>query len=448
MLRTLDSHQLFFADMLRALRVRLQAGHRPQKRQRRTVTPPKPFQPAEGLGQYRLFETRRDLRRFERPPHSAWLEEVTRQPHIALAMRTADRVAGAYGWSARLRDDVGRGMIIALACRPPDEPVPYSELETLATHLHISANRVAAVLDQVDLLLDDRADAIELNWRHRLHDVAPAIRCDTLDWLARLRNGSPRSKPRAAETASEYCRVVAPILRHWSENHDHLREITSRDVLEAIDALPGRARSQTLVVLRSLFKFLKREKRIFANPAARLHPGQLQPSVLLPVDEDAYNTVVAAATTPQHRVALVLAAVHAAQPADIRVLRADDIDFGAMRITIGGHTRRMDELTRRILLDYMDFRRHKWPNTANPHLLVTGQTANDSRPVSNYTITQLFAGLGATLGRLSVDRQLEEALNHGPDPLHLAAVFGISHHTAMRYSEAARHILSADEAEA
>lgn len=83
-----------------------------------------------------------------------------------------------------------------------------------------------------------------------------------------------------------------------------------------------------------------------------------------------------------------------------------------------------------------------------PAPLVTGQTANDTRPVSDYTIIQLFAGLSATLDRLRVDRQLEEALNRGPDPLHLAAVFGISHHTAIRYSEAARQILYADHAPA
>lgn len=344
--------------------------------------------------------------------------------------------------------DVGRGLIVALACRPPDELVLHSELGTLTSHHRISVTRVTAVLDEAGLLLDDRVDAIEFNWQRRLAEVDPAIRRDALDWLARLRNGSPRSKPRKAGTASEYCRVVAPILRHWSADHDHLREITSHDVLAAIESLPACARSQVLVVLRSLFKFLKREKRIFVNPTAQLRPGRVQLSVLLPIDEDAYRRAVAAATTPQHRIALVLAAVHAARPADIRVIRLDDIDIGARRITVGGHTRRIEELTHRTLLTYLGFRRQTWPNTANPHLLVTGQTANDTRPVSDYTIIQLFAGLRATLDRLRVDRQLEEALSHGPDPLHLAAVFGISHHTAMRYSEAARQILYADYAPA
>jgi hypothetical protein len=43
------------------------------------------------------------------------------------------------------------------------------------------------------------------------------------------------------------------------------------------------------------------------------------------------------------------------------------------------------------------------------------------------------------------DRWLEEALSRGPDPLHLAAVFGISTNTAMRYARAARLILESEQ---
>lgn len=46
-----------------------------------------------------------------------------------------------------------------------------------------------------------------------------------------------------------------------------------------------------------------------------------------------------------------------------------------------------------------------------------------------------------TLERLRVDRQLEEALVHGPDPLHLAEVFGLAEGTAIRYAESARELL-------
>ncbi|WP_406434036.1 hypothetical protein [Streptomyces sp. NBC_01589] len=43
--------------------------------------------------------------------------------------------------------------------------------------------------------------------------------------------------------------------------------------------------------------------------------------------------------------------------------------------------------------------------------------------------------------RLRVDRQLEEAMAQGPDPLHLAEVFGLHEKTAMRYAESARALL-------
>ncbi|KPC59127.1 hypothetical protein [Streptomyces chattanoogensis] len=56
-------------------------------------------------------------------------------------------------------------------------------------------------------------------------------------------------------------------------------------------------------------------------------------------------------------------------------------------------------------------------------------------------LSNLFRGHNATLDRLRADRWLDEALDRGPDPLHLAAVFGISAATAIRYANSARSIL-------
>ena len=66
------------------------------------------------------------------------------------------------------------------------------------------------------------------------------------------------------------------------------------------------------------------------------------------------------------------------------------------------------------------------------------------RPVSEYWLEQPLRPLGVTLKQISMDRQLEEALNHGPDALHLAVVFGIGERTAMRYADAARKLQSPD----
>ena len=81
------------------------------------------------------------------------------------------------------------------------------------------------------------------------------------------------------------------------------------------------------------------------------------------------------------------------------------------------------------------------PDTANPHALITQQTANETGPVSPAWMARTFGGLGSTLEQLRVDRQLDEALTRGPNPLHLAAVFDIDAKTAVRYANNARQLL-------
>ncbi|MFJ2136904.1 hypothetical protein ACIP4W_39430 [Streptomyces sp. NPDC088846] len=62
-------------------------------------------------------------------------------------------------------------------------------------------------------------------------------------------------------------------------------------------------------------------------------------------------------------------------------------------------------------------------------------------PVSAVSLTAPLRGQAATLEQLRVDRQLEEALSHGPDALHLAEVFGLDEKTAIRYTNSARALL-------
>ncbi len=155
------------------------------------------------------------------------------------------------------------------------------------------------------------------------------------------------------------------------------------------------------------------------------------------------DRATAAAVTPAARLAVALAAVHAARPKTIRELHLDDIDLGNRRLAVTGRTRPLDDLTRHLLLAWLQYRRRRWPGTANPHLIINQQTAMTTRAVSENWLTETCRGLTATLERLRVDRQLEEALTRGPDPLHLAAVFGIDDTTAIRYATIARQLLQA-----
>ena len=189
------------------------------------------------------------------------------------------------------------------------------------------------------------------------------------------------------------------------------------DVITATDPLPASLRRQTLTALRSLFRHARTAGTIFADPARGIHCQR--PLILLqPLQPGDISQAAAAAVTPAARLALALAAVHAARPRTIRELHLADIDLGNRRLVITGRGRLLDDLTRHLLLAWLTHRGHRWPGTASPHLIINQQTAMTTRPVSENWLTGTCRGLTATLERLRADRQLEEALACGADPLH------------------------------
>ncbi|MGW1363066.1 hypothetical protein ACWCQP_37360 [Streptomyces chartreusis] len=232
------------------------------------------------------------------------------------------------------------------------------------------------------------------------------------------------------------------MLLEWSDRYDHLREVTRDDVLAHLETVQGAQRQTTIIALRSLFGRAKKNGTIFENPTSRIRVGQREEGVIQPLEPGHINGSVAAVTHPADRLILALAAVHAARPAAMRRLQLDDLNIGNRRLSIDGRTRPMDELTLQVAQKWLEFRHRRWPDTANPHLLINKHTALGTGPIGKSSV----AGPAphrqtATLERLRMDRQLEEALAHGPDLLHLAEVFGLSEKTAIRYANSARALL-------
>jgi integrase len=222
--------------------------------------------------------------------------------------------------------------------------------------------------------------------------------------------------------------------------------VTAGDLTAEFDKLKGRRRANARVALKSLFGFVAKKRRIFHNPAPRIK-GEANPVVVTPpLDQATTATVTGAATTPALRLIVALAAIHAARPASIRRLVLEDVDHGDQRITIDGHQRPLGDFTHRILLDWLEERRARWPHTANRHLLISRITGNGTGPVSTFYLEQeLFVRHRVRLDDIRADRLLEEALHRGPDALHLTAVFGANAFTAMRYAEIARQLLQDPE---
>jgi integrase len=431
-------HQLFFANMASTRGAATTPPRTQGRRGRPRKEPPAPAgRPASTWFQPFLFDGhRRDYTRFDEQtdanPDNPWL---------VWGNYLAHRIGEARGWSRRLRFEVQRALVILLSPHVDGDVVFYTAMFDALRRLNLSCDRTADVLEEMGILVDDRRSSFEDWLDGKLDGIAPGIARETETWLRTLRDGGPRVQPRSIGTVWHYARIVRPVLLDWSKRHDHLREITRDEVLGVLDSLHGTARQSTLIGLRSLFGFCKKHGIVFRNPTSRIRVGDRVSKLIQPLEPGQIQRTATGAARPADRLILVLAAVHAARTGAIRALQLDDVDLGDRRLTIAGRPRPLDDLTHRIFVEWLDYRRTRWPNTANPHMLINQMTALETGPVSRHWIDAGFRGQQATLERLRVDRKLEEALTHGPDPLHLAVVFDLDPKTAIRYANSARQLL-------
>jgi integrase len=202
----------------------------------------------------------------------------------------------------------------------------------------------------------------------------------------------------------------------------------------------GAASPAAIAALRSLFRFAKKRGLVFTNPATGLKTGDAE-STLVPMTDAEIRAVERVAASPARRLIVALAAVHAAHSAAIRHLTLDDLDLPNRRITIAGHSQRLGELTCQALGAWLGHRRTAWPRTPNRHVLISEKTALGTEPVTSSYLNWQLRRHGVNVERIRRDRVLHEALTAGPDPLHLALVFNLSHTTASKYAAIAQELL-------
>jgi hypothetical protein len=428
-----SGQQLSFAGMSRLGHT----GPRPPTRPRATGHP-RPPAPAAGT-QLQLCAPG-ESRHFDKPH---WVASAITGHALAQTRHIAADLAGTRGWTPRIITETGRALAVILADHIPGDMIAWSALPAALRSRDLSVTRTAEILHLAGLLHDDRIPSFTALTRTRLAMLPPLIAASTGHWLRTRSEGGPRSRPRHTDTARMNLNRVHPLLLDWAGRYSHLREVTAADIITATAALPASKRRQTLTALRSLFGHARKSGTIFADPTRGIRDAPQPLNLLQPLQPGEISQAIAAAITPAARLAVALAAVHAARPKTIRELHLADIDLGNRRLVISGRTRPLDDLTRRLLLDWLGCRTRRWPGTANPHLILNQQTAMTTRAVSENWLTGTCRGLTATLERLRADRQLEEALTRGADPLHLAAVFGIDDTTAIRYATIARQLLAA-----
>jgi hypothetical protein len=385
---------------------------------------------------------------------AAWIQPGLPSPHVrpgrrppaspslAAAVRIADRLAETRGWSGEIRRRVRQGLAITLDGHLEGQDIAWSRALPALRARRLPCGHVAGVLRQAGLLHDDRRPAFDAWLDRKLDGVTAGIRRDAERWLRTLKDGGPRSRPRTIATVHSHLGKALPALLDWPARYHHLREVTRDDIQDHVRGLHGPQRHNALVALRSLFGSCLSAGVIFRNPARGIKVGRRPcATVLQPPGQDDIDDAVTAATSPAARIIVALAGVHAARSSTICALLLRDADPGSGRLLLSGRPRPLDDLTARLLRAWLEARRARWPRTANPHLLINAQTALSTRAASRTRVNTALRGHAATIEALRADRQLEEALATGADPLHLAATFGLDPSTAVRYASSARQLL-------
>ena len=366
------------------------------------------------------------------PPDNPWL---------AYGLHVAHTTAEARGFEPAKRGALQRVLVMLLAGHRSGELIRTSDFHDVVRRHGASVDHTIEVLQTMGVLVDDRPPIFDTWLAGKLDGLAPAIQAETQRWARILHDGGTRTQPRNEQTVRIYLVAVRPVLLEWSTRYHHLREVTRDDVVAYLDTLLGQPRSTTHVALRSLFGWAQTAGVIFRNPTSRIRVGSPAEQLWQPLTPAEIAPTIEAATTPHARVCVALAAVHAARHGELRSLQLDDVDLPNRRLTVNGRSRPLEDLTYRLLGEWLDYRSGRWPNTANPHLLISRESAVNLGPVSAPWVGRRLRGLPATLERLRIDRQLEEALTHGADPLHLAVVFDLDETTAIRYANNARQLL-------
>ena len=210
-------------------------------------------------------------------PHARPGRRLPASPSLAAAIRVADRLAEARGWSGEIRRRVRQGLSIALDGHPEGQAVAWSRALPALRARHLCAGHVAEALRQAGMLDDDRRPAFDAWLDRKLDGVAAGIRRDAERWLRTLKDGGPRSRPRHVATVHSHLGKALPALLDWSARYHHLREVTRDDIQDHVRGLHGSQRHNTLVALRSLFGFCLSAGVVFRNPARGIKVGRLPP---------------------------------------------------------------------------------------------------------------------------------------------------------------------------
>ncbi|MET9387887.1 hypothetical protein ABZY09_44590 [Streptomyces sp. NPDC002928] len=289
-------------------------------------------------------------------------------------------------------------------------------------------NPLLRLLAQLGMLDDDRVPSIVSWFRDSAAGLPEPMLGQLTTWFELMLSGSttaPRVKARLHRWIRRKVSDALPALRAWADQgKESLASVTRADVLAVLPA-GGTPRVAMLQGLRHILRPLKNQRITFTDPTARIFCGMPTTTIPLPVEVDDLRSLLHDQEVPR----AALAIFHALTSRQLRRLKTTDLRDG--RLFLPNRTVLLADPVRTRLAAYLDYRNHRWPRTANPHLFVSQTTGCGEDPVSHVWINDV---LGMPTSRLREDRLLHEAEATGGDPRRICDLFGLSVGAALRYT--------------
>ncbi|WP_280696785.1 hypothetical protein [Kitasatospora sp. GP82] len=231
---------------------------------------------------------------------------------------------------------------------------------------------------------------------------------------------------------------VIPLSTWHSTGISTPRQVTAEHIEAALESLAGHHARSVHGALRSLFRALRRERLIFRDPARTVSLTSARPlPTTLPSDR--LTGILDQLPDSRSRLIVALVAVHALAPQQVASLRLADLDRSKARQRVRrpqrlDHVFYLDGFLMNLVYAWIRDRHQRWPDSTNPYLIVSRQTAIDSTgpAVCAGVIKKPFRHSGFTAQALRTDRILDEARDSA-DPVRLMRQFGIANVTAVKY---------------
>lgn len=421
--------QLFFANMSRLAKRR-----QPRPRQPRPVPPPVTARAARRRPRFR------QLTLFDNNPPSFTARHGIPAPgsagHAQALDNLARELAEQRGWNHTSLKRTRLAIKVLLGQNPGTGPIRASALVSL-TGLGIHAiPLVRAVLIEADLLDEDQAPAIERWFTTRTQHLPPGMRGELAAWFAVMLHGSatpPRRRPRSETTTRLHLSHALPAMTAWAAaGHQSLREIGRDDVLAALPPT-GQQRFLAITALRSILAILHDRKLIFRNPAARIHPGQIERPQPMPARVELIRDALHS-ENPARAALTALFAFYALHPHQVRNLKLTDLRD--RHLHIGDRRLAIPAPVRDRLSQYLAYRTQRWPGSLNPHLFINHATAGHATAVGKCWI---WRTLQLTPTTLRADRILDEASAVPGDVRRICDLFDMTVKAALHYTDAIGH---------